>query len=214
MDTPPAAWLPPIQRRALIIFAALVVLLLVPWPGWGRTFATGFSVYGNGLVAVAGGWNGPPPRFEVPARGAIAARDGGPWAVVLAGEHPMPLDTRILAYTPFAIFFALALATPVPPRRRLIILAAGLACLLARLAFAVLVPLARAFGGGRSDSTLAWLADVGWTVFVSPPVMSYATPLAVWLLGVALTTPRPARAPSRRAARSRGRKLARRKRDD
>jgi len=123
---------------------------------------------------------------------------------VLNGNDAAPLDTRILAYTPLAIFVALAFATPVPLRRRGIIFAVGLACLLARLAFAVLVPLSRAFGSGRSDSTLAWLAEVGWTVFVSPPVMSYATPLAAWLLGVVLTTPRRARVESRQARRSRG----------
>jgi hypothetical protein len=46
-------------------------------------------------------------------------------------------------------------------------------------------------------SALAGLAEIGWTVFISPPVTSYATPLAAWLLGVALTTPQRARATSR-----------------
>jgi hypothetical protein len=200
----PDAWLPPVDRRALLIFAALVVLLLVPWPGWGRAFAAAFAVFGNALVAVAGAWPGPPPHFELPAAGEVGAPGGGAWAVVLAGNHAAPLDTRILAYTPLAIFLALVLATPVPPRRRAIILAGGLACLLARLAFAVLVPLSRAFGDGRSESMFAWLCEVGWTVFVTPPVMSYATPLATWLLGVALTTPRRAREANRRARKSRG----------
>jgi hypothetical protein len=195
----PDTWLPPVSRRALLVFVALVLVLLAPWPGWGRVFARAFSVYGNGLVAVGGSWNGPAPHFELPPVG-----DGGAWAVVLAGERGFPLDTRIIAYTPLAIFLALALATPVPLRRRLIIFGGGVAVLLARLAFAVLVPLGRAFAG-RSDSTLAWLAEVGWTVFVTPPVMSYATPLLVWWLGIALTTPRQvpeADRPVRRAARA------------
>ena len=196
------AWLPAIDRRSLVLFAALVGLLLAPWPGWGRVFAKTFSAYGNGLVAVAGPWEGPPPRFEVPAAGTVSARDGG-WSVVLVGNDALPLDTRIIAYTPFALFFALALATPVPLRRKVIITAGGFVGLLVRLAFAVLVPLSRAFGNGRSGSTFSWLAEVGWTVFVTPPVMSYATPLAVWWLGLAMSTPRRAREPSRRARRSR-----------
>jgi hypothetical protein len=207
MDSHPPApetWLPPVDRRALAVFAALVIILLAPWPGWGRAFAKAFGVFGNGLVVVAGPWDGPPPRFEVPPPGDVSARDGGPWAVVLSSNRGIPLDTRIIAYTPLAIFLALALATPVARRRKLIILAGGFACLLVRLAFAVLVPLDRAFAGGRSGSTLAELAAVVWTVFVTPPVMSYATPLVVWWLGVALTTARRAEA-SRGAGRSRTR---------
>jgi hypothetical protein len=193
----------PVDRRSFAVFAALVVVLLAPWPGWGRAFAHAFGAYGNGLVAVAGSWNGPPPRFEVPEPGAVSARDGGAWAVVLESNRALALDTRIIAYTPLAIFLALVIATPVPRRRKLIILASGVACLLVRLAFAVLVPLSRAFAGGRSGSTLAELAGVLWTVFISPPVMSYATPLLVWWLGVAVTTPRRARDVSRGAGRLR-----------
>jgi hypothetical protein len=185
------AWLPTLDRRSIVVCATLLVLLLAPWPGLGRAFAKAFCVYGNGLVLVAGTWDGEPPRFEVPGPAQIGAPGVGPWAVLLAGDRALPLDTRIIAYTPLAIFLALVLATPVPRPRRLVILTGGLACLLLRLAFAVLVPLDRAFGGARSGSTLEWLAEVGWTVFITPPVMSYATPLLVWWLGLALTTPRP-----------------------
>ena len=198
-----AAWLPPIGRRALLLFAALVVLLLAPWPGWGRAFGVAFSAYGNILVTLSGAAGDPPPRFEVPAAGQVGTEDGGAWAVVLrAGQQALPLDTRIIAYTPLAIFLALALATPVPRRRKLFVLAGGLAFLLARLAFAVLVPLERAFGGGAAGLALGTLAGIAWTVLVTPPVMSYAAPLAAWGVAVALTTPR-APAAQERARRTR-----------
>jgi hypothetical protein len=204
-----AAWLPPIDRRAIVGFAVLVVLLLAPWPGLGRTFGVLFSSFGNVLVALQETKLAAPPRFEVPAPGAVSAADGGQWAVALrVGDQSFPLDTRIIAYTPLAIFLALALATPVSRRRKVIILAGGGAFLLVRLAFAVLVPLGRAFNPGAAASTLGTFAEVTWTVLVTPPVMSYATPLAVWWLALALTIPRvssPAATGPRRRAGSRRR---------
>jgi hypothetical protein len=199
-----AAWLPSIDRRAIGAFVVLVVVLLAPWPRLGRAFGTLFSAYGNLLVASREMTRDTPPRFEVPPPGEISAADGGQWAVVLrSGPRSFPLDTRIIAYTPLAIFLALALATPVPLRRKVIVLAGGGAFLLARLAFAVLVPIGRAFGSGGWASMLGTFAEITWTIFVTPPVMSYATPLAAWWLALSLTTSRTSardsKAPRRRA---------------
>jgi hypothetical protein len=195
----PVAWLPPVEKRAVVVFGVLVVLLLAPWPRLGRAFGALFSAYGNCLVASRETALDAPPRFEVPPPNEVSAADGGQWAVLLrSGDQSLPLDTRIIAYTPLAIFLALALATPIPPRRKVIVLAGGGAFLLARLAFAVLVPLGRAFGGSAST-----LTEIAWTVLVTPPVMSYATPLAAWWMALALTTPRapvPASTGRRRVA--------------
>jgi hypothetical protein len=192
-----SALVPPIDRRAVLIFVALVALLLAPWPRWGRAFGAVFSAYGNVLVAVAG--LGPPaPRFTVPPPGAVAAAEGGAWAVILtAGNRAMPLDTRIIGYTPLAVFVALALATPIERRRKLVVFAGGGAVLLARLAFATLVPLSGALAAGASSS----LSALAWTVLIEEPVMSYAAPLAVWWVALALTTPRPRQEPARGARR-------------
>jgi hypothetical protein len=196
--------LPPVRRRALFVFAALVVVLLAPWPRLGRAFGVAFSGYSNALVAIAG-FGPPAPRFGLPAPGVVDPADGGDWAVMLtAGDRATPLDTRIIAYTPIAIFLALALVTPGPRRRRLLVLAGGGSVMLARQAFAVLVPLARAFGGGSA------LTESLWTVLITPPVMSYATPLVVWWSAVALTTP-PAPAPAPVDARTPPRTRARRR---
>jgi hypothetical protein len=191
---------PPVNRRAVVLFVVLIVLLLAPWPGWGRAFGAIYSVFGNALIAVAGA--GPPaPRFSSPAPGVVEAADGGAWAVLLtAGDRVAPLDTRIIAYTPLAVFLALAFATPVPRRRKLIVLAGGGAALLARLAFATLVPL----GGPGALSSPSGLA---WTVLIEEPVMSYAAPLAVWWIALALTAPRAQAAPAQAA-----RKVSRRRR--
>ena len=196
----PPGPVPRVERRAVLVFGALVVLLLAPWPGWGRGFATAFSVYGNALVGLTSA-RVPPPRFEAPAPGGVDAADGGAWAVVLTmGERVVPLDTRIIAYTPLAIFLALALATTGSRRRKLLILGGGGAVLLLRLAFVVLAPLEAAPGS---------LVEIAWTILAAPPVMSYAAPLAVWWVAVALTTPR-SRASSPRTGPRRVRAAARR----
>jgi hypothetical protein len=196
-----ASILPPIDRRAVLVFGALVLLLLAPWPRWGRVFGTLFSGYGNALIAMTSDV-APAPRFALPPRGTASPADGGDWAVVLTvGDQTMPLDTRIIGYTPLALFLALALATPLPRRRKALVLAGGGALLLARLAFAVLVPLGGALGGGGNAGSLS---EVAWTVLVAAPAMSYAAPLAVWWVALALTTPRaePKAAPTRRRSRA------------
>jgi hypothetical protein len=175
-------WLPAIGRRELAVFAVLVVLLLAPWPRLGRAFVAFFGAYGNVLVGALDTGDAAPPRFGPPQPGEVGAADGGEWAVILrSGDRALPLDTRIIGYTPLAIFLALALATPVPRRRKAIILSGGLAFLLARLAFAVMAPL---------GSTRLGLAAALWTVLIASPVMSYAAPLAVWWVAFALTTPK------------------------
>lgn len=186
--------MPRIGRREAAMFAALIVLLLAPWPRWGRAFGVFFSGYGNMLVPLLNSGDGA-PRFELPPRG-----QAGDWDVVLrAGEQVVPLETRIIGYTPLAVFVALALATPVPRRRKAIILVGGLAVLLLRLAFAILVPLGDTRAGGAAGI---------WTVLITPPAMSYAAPLAVWWLTFSLTTPArastPAPAGARPAPRRRG----------
>jgi hypothetical protein len=187
------AWPAAAGRRELAVFTVLLVLLLVPWPGCGRAFVGFFRAYGNGLVGAFGEGGEPPGRFEAPDPGQVGAADGGEWAVLLrAGDRVVPLDTRIIGYLPLAIFLALALATPVPRRRKAIIVVGGLAFLLARLAFAVLTPL----GGTRSG-----LAAAVWTVMIAPPVMSYAAPAAVWWVAFALTTRATTAQPVRNAAR-------------
>jgi len=183
------AWRPTVDRRAVLVFVALAVLFLAPWPRWGRAFGALFCGFCNVLVAGMDTRGAAPPRFSLPAPGEIAADEGGAWAVLLtSSDARAPLDTRIIAYTPLAIFLALALATPVACRRKAIMIVGGLVVLLGRLAFAVLVPLESAFGGARGAS--ASFGQIAWTVLITPPVMSYAAPAAVWWAGLALTTPR------------------------
>jgi hypothetical protein len=189
-------WLLGIGRRSVITFAVAAVLLLIPWPGFGRGFATLFAGFANGVVAFAGLGGASPPQFSAHVPPGTA--DDGPWAVALSlhGHDPatdpdvMALDTRILGYTPLAIFVALTLATAVPRRRKLIILAAGLGFLLVRLAVSIGLPISRGLGGLGKRSALGVVAEIFWWVLINPPAMSYASPLLAWWLALTLTDAR------------------------
>jgi hypothetical protein len=217
---PAARWLPEVDRRWAIRLAVALVLLLSPWPGVGRGFAAIFSGYANVVVAAGGLGGDARPRFSLPPQGQARAEDGGAWAVRLAAsgaddsDTGLLLDTRILGYTPLAVALALVAASRLPRRRRLRVLGFALACLLLRTGLAIALPVARAFSATRTGWAFGPVPETLWFAFLTPPAMSYATPIAAWWLGFALTTPRaspPVSARSERPARrSRGGRSLRR----
>jgi hypothetical protein len=194
-------WFPSVGWRPVLAFAALVIVLLGPWPGYGRAFGVLFSAYGNRVARALDLGGSSAPRFAPPT--PLARRDPavGDWVVTLSiagadgGDEIMPLDARILGYTPLAIFLALTMATPIGRRRKLKVLALGLVSLLARLAVAIALPVGRALGAASPGWTSGLLAEVVWWVLIAPPVMSYATPLLAWWVALAITElPAPTRA--------------------
>jgi hypothetical protein len=206
----PARWLPPVDKRAAAVFALALALLLAPWPVLGRAFGAVFSVYANGVTRGLGLGGEATPRFSLPPRGQATAEDGGDWAVQLAAPTdgaavadgaPMLLDTRVLGYTPIAVLLALAAASRLARRRRLQVFAFALACLLARTATAIALPVARTFEGARAGWAFGPVAELAWFGLIMPPVMSYATPLLAWWTGFALTTPPEAAARASHEAR-------------
>jgi hypothetical protein len=205
--TAPTPRLPPIDRRAALAFAVALAALLAPWPGVGRAFAAAFGAYANVVTSMLDLGGEAPPRFSRPPRGVATSEDGGDWAVALAVDAkaeeglPILLDTRVLAYTPVAVLLALAVGSRLSRRRRLMVLGFGLLVLLARTALAIALPVARRFEGTRAGWAFGPIAEIVWFGLVTPPVMSYATPLLAWWTGFALTT--PAAASSRRRTRTR-----------
>jgi hypothetical protein len=204
------AWLPAIRPRQALIFLAVAVALLAPWPRLGRAFVPAFAAYGN---LIAGTLDLPArPRFWPPVAGEATRADGGDWAVRVAPRDPGEgtlLDTRVLGYTPFAILVALVAALRTEARRRLLVLAGAAALLLARLGLAIALPLARAYD---TPAGAAWAfgapAELAWNVVVTPPASAYVAPLLAWWLALALTTPRapaaarPARPSTSQTARA------------
>jgi hypothetical protein len=189
-----ALWSPSAIRRFLITFVVLVIALLAPWPRWGRVFSAAFSGYANAVVGVfaIGGSND--PSFRTPTAAERLRPDVGEWTVLLssrraASAEGVTLDTRIIGYTPLAVFVALALATPVARRRKIKILLGGGGIMLARLAISIALPVARAMGGGSSWA-FGPVAETFWLAIITPPAMSYVTAALAWWIPLALTTRR------------------------
>lgn len=184
----------PIGRRVVLVFAGVLLALLAPWPRYGRVFAGGFSAYANGTVWVLSLGGGAQPKFAIPTAAEREDPDVDDWTVMLSstvaaerGGQGMPLGTRILGYTPFAIFVALIAATAVPARRRLAITVIGVAILFARLGVAIALPVARAVGQLGANSGFGLAAEVAWGSFIDQPALSYVTPLFAWGVGLLVT---------------------------
>ncbi len=193
---PAASWLPQVTRRDLVVFAVWLVVLLGPWPGVGRAFTAFFSGYANLVVALLHLGGAAPPQFAPPTADARHDPEIGDWSVMLSPARPgdgaaaVPLETRVIGYTPLALLLALLLATRVPPRRKLLVLALGGTVLLARLAIGIALPVARLLGSLEQGSALAPVAEVVWWAFIATPASSYAAPLVSWGVALAVTAPR------------------------
>lgn len=191
-----APWSPGALRRFLLVFAVSCAVLLAPWPRWGRACSAIFTGYGNFVIGLFGIGSPAEPGFLRPDASDRRRPEVGEWSVLLGrsdGDHgrAVPLDTRIIGYTPFAVFAALLVATPVARRRKLRIAAGGAAILLARLAAAIALPVARSLGPGGPSWAQGTVVDTIWFALLTPPAMSYVTAALAWWVPLALTT-RPA----------------------
>ncbi len=128
--------LPRWRAPSLALFFGLTIVLLAPWPGSGRLFGPLFCAFGNAVIVVVGAGPDSQPRFSTQPKGPVTP-GGEPtdWTVWLAttrgdglSRPPLPLETRILGYTPLALLFALTLAFAVSWQRKLRMLGIGLAC--------------------------------------------------------------------------------------
>ncbi len=185
------ALLPRLRWQSIATFFALTVLLLAPWPALGQAFGALFSRFGNAVIIVTGVGGSAEPRFSatLPAD-SDAALGTGDWNVWLAATRgqtalPLPLETRILGYTPIALLLALTLAFAVPWRRKLRMLGIGLALLLVRLAIAIALPVGRAFSARRAPP--GPITEIVWYVLIDLPAMSYVAPLFGWWIAFTLT---------------------------
>ncbi len=187
----PARLFPAITPRTVVVFVAALVILLGPWPGYGRVFRTFFSGFGNAVLAVTGAGVAADPVFSA-SPPAGASIESAAWTVWLAATRgpaaagpPMALDTRILGYTPLAMLAALVTASAIPWRRRAAVFATGASLLLTRLAIAIAMAVGRAFGS--SGDRPGALTEIVWYVLVDVPAMTYVAPLVGWIVGLAVT---------------------------
>jgi hypothetical protein len=169
---------PRIERSRVITFALVLGILLAPWPGWGRIVAAGFTDYANAIAHTLGIGDAAQQRFST-ASPVNPSDSADEWIVKVRSGTPrsVSIDTRILAYTPIAVLLALAAATPMPRRRKLVALALGMAAMLIRLSLVFVLP--------------AWtVAQLYFLVVINPSAMSYFAPLIAWWISLAVTRAR------------------------
>jgi len=189
----PASLLPRWRARSLALFFGLAILLLAPWPSYGRLFGPLFCAFGNTVIVVTGTGGDSEPRFSMQPRGpAAAGAETTDWTVWLAPTHgdvpsrpALPLETRILGYTPLALSLALSLAFVASWRRKLRMLGIGLGLLLLRLAIAIALPVSRAFS--PHPSAPGPISELVWYVLIDLPAMSYVAPLFAWWIAFTAT---------------------------
>ena len=189
----PEPLLPRWRARSLALFFGLAILLLAPWPGYGRLFGPLFCAFGNTVIVVTGAGGDSEPRFSAQPRGPVTAEaEATDWTVWLAPTHgdvpsrpPLPLETRILGYTPLALSLALTLAFAASWRRKLRMLGIGLGLLLLRLAIAIALPVGRAFS--PHPTAPGPMSELVWYVLIDLPAMSYVAPLFAWWIAFTAT---------------------------
>ena len=189
----PESLLPRWRARSLALFFGLALVLLAPWPNYGRLFGPLFCAFGNAVIVVAGTGGDSEPRFSTQPRGPVTAEAGTTdWTVWLAATQsdgparpPLPLDTRILGYTPLALSLALTLAFAASWRRKLRMLGVGFGLLLIRLAIAIALPISRAFS--PHPTAPGPISELVWYVLIDLPAMSYVAPLFAWWIAFTST---------------------------
>ena len=189
----PESVLPRWRGRSLALFFGLAVVLLAPWPTYGRLFGPLFCAFSDAVIVVVGVGGDAEPRFSTqPREPATADTETTDWTVWLsatrgdgASRPPPPLETRILGYTPLALSLALTLAFAVSWRRKLRMLGIGLGLLLIRLAVAIALPVSRAFTPHSTPP--GPISELVWYVLIDLPAMSYVAPLFAWWIAFTAT---------------------------
>ena len=192
----PARLIGSVDPRRVARVAVTLLLLLAPWPRVGRVCSAVFAVYANAVVqCLPIGSTDASPRISYPTEAQRREPGVDDWTVMLSATGPaadagraMPLGVRILGYTPFAIFAALLVGTPVPWRRRLKIGALGTSILAARLALGIAIPVAHVFGQLGAHTTAGVAAQTAWQTFIDQPALSYVTPLLAWAVSFLATS--------------------------
>jgi hypothetical protein len=189
----PESLLPRWRARSLALFVGLAIGLLAPWPGYGRLFGPLFCAFGNTVIVVVGAAGDSEARFSTQPPGPVTTDAGTTdWTVWLAATRgdgparpPLPLETKILGYTPLALSLALTLAFAVSWRRKLRMLGIGLGLLLIRLAIAIALPVSRAFS--PHPTAPGPISELIWYVLIDLPAMSYVAPLFAWWIAFTAT---------------------------
>jgi hypothetical protein len=166
-------------------FLLALALLLPPWPAIGRAYGRAVGAWTDLTLS--------PAAAPVKLRFTVPAADdpgGSSWELRVHAEDPSGryvgtvLDLRRSGYIASAVFAALALATPLRWKQRLVLMGAGLAI----LQLLPLLPLLSFFSGKlpvrafQLGAATSAAVEIAYHALVAPPGMAYAVPALLWLL--------------------------------
>lgn len=175
---------------ALVRFAGLIVVLLLPWPGLDTAFVRAYAFVADRTFA---GWVGgnllQVHLFPSPDHIAFLSWNAEVTFVSKAGGTSLYIagvDCWRAVYLPVGVFLAFCFAW-LPRRRGLIvgILLAGIA-LLASLPALILIETAARIGGVHLGTALFAMLITANRALWAPPGMAFIAPAALWLVLLAL----------------------------
>jgi hypothetical protein len=180
----------PVRSALVGFFIKLLIInavLLLPWPAWRDLYATGFRAAANVLLGSIG--RDGIVRFE-PGEATDVNMDS---RIVLQNrstqaQSHVAFNCRFAGWLPTAMTAALVLATPLPWRRKLAALAAGLALVHLFIALRLWVYLAYLFSAGDTLAVFApgpfvrgLLGAISDGLFASL-IGSFLGPILIWLV--------------------------------
>ena len=183
-------WIPGPTLGFLLRFVVVFGLLIAPWPGWNEGYAQYFRAFGQWTF---GQDNGPrvvifaaddqagstlDTRISLGNRELLDANGKG---LIKRTE----INTRSIGWVPTALTIALVAATPVPWRRRVLALAAGLLLVHVFIFFS----LQTWIWNNSPDVSLLTLSHFWKTVtdelayaFMNQLGISFTVPVLIWVL--------------------------------
>jgi len=171
--------------RFLLVFGLLYTVCVLPWPGLRDDAANAFRSIGNTLFGGLRGDGNVVFSAPVDGRAAFDSR------ITLFDRskrlyRDVPYDAHIYAYLPIALLTCLCLASPLPWRRRLTILAIGLGILAAFLWLRILLLLLReltrgdGLGTWRPTRSQWWIIEILSGLAAKAPVPNFTLPVLIW----------------------------------
>lgn len=173
-----------------LVFPAILLPLLAPWPGLAHAFSSAFSVAGNSVLHLASAGC----RLDL----APSLHEDHPWWIALHVTNTLSeetfhvdVDTRTTGYIRLAMLVALACSWPsLPWRIRLRATTAAFGLLLVAGAITLALPLVQILGvmqiiqlGRIAQSILS----IGILTAITYPSMAYAIPALLWLIALRMS---------------------------
>jgi hypothetical protein len=169
--------------RAIVVFVVVFGALTWPWPGWGRTFCSGYA-------AIAAAALHPVFGDEVTFDASRKGDRFDEWDLLIRFQPPpgsnnvrgVRVQIRRICYLPLSFFLAFAAACPAKSRRSFVLGASACLFALAILQSAAVLFVFTTRGALNLGSFLNLTISLVGHALVEAPAMSFAVQALSWSL--------------------------------